>query len=160
MWPLFIAAPFKLSGPSATVTDGGVLPFGGRSLPVLRLTIAEHPQDWYVLYPDPETGRLRAIAYALAAEESHESRALIYTDFLPVDGVTLASRWTFYHWSSAGGITGDPVGRATLKNIQFVQPGDDFFAKPDDARELAMPTTTPATTEPTTEPSTAPASIP
>ncbi|HYO10674.1 MAG TPA: hypothetical protein VER17_17045 [Tepidisphaeraceae bacterium] len=140
-------------------------------------------EDWYVLYPDAETGRLRAVAYlatpgadgagadgastagtaegagisgiaggAGGAEgpgrdgPAHPPRALTYTDWQPLDGVTLATRWTFYQWTMDQGIIGDPIGRAVLKNLQFVDTPPGFFDQPTGAEPAPAPA--PATTGP------------
>lgn len=139
-------------------------------------------EDWYVLYPDAETGRLRAVAYlatpgadgagadgastAGTAEgagisgiegraggaggaqgpgrdgPAHPPRAVTYTDWQPLDGVTLATRWTFYQWTIDQGIIGDPIGRAVLKNLQFVDTPPGFFDQPTGAEPAPAPATT------------------
>ena len=58
--------------------------------------------------------------------------------------VTLPTRWTFYNFDAvASAIIGDPIGRATLRNLQFLQPAPDFFNKSDGAKEDRPPTTQP-----------------
>jgi hypothetical protein len=148
-WPFFIAAPFRLHDSGITIREGDTLPLGGRSIPTLRLDRSEvgFGNDWYILYPDPENGRLRAVAYLSTygkrPGETSDARAIVYSDFVTIEGVTLPSRWTLYKWSEEAGITGDPIGRASLKNIQFITPPAGFFNKPADAKEDPPPATQP-----------------
>ena len=159
LWPFLLSLPFRLHDPVVSVVDAGTMPLAGRDVPTLRLVYnadaaTDVPDDWYLLYPDVETNRLRSVTflstYGKQPGETLEPSAIVYTDFVALDGVTLATHWTFYKWTMQDGITGDPVGRATLKSLQFVQPGDDFFTPPASSREDPPPPT--ARLAPTTQP--------
>jgi hypothetical protein len=52
-----------------------------------------------------------------------------------VEGVLFSTSWTFWNWSQDRGIEGEPVGKARLSRIQFVQPKADAFTAPAGARE-------------------------
>jgi hypothetical protein len=133
-WPLFVSMPFMLHDRAAHVTDAGTMRLGGRSLHVVRATFDDR-KDWAILYPDPETDRLVAFVYAFGAEP----HAVVLSDYDRAAGVWLATRWTFFKWNEARGITGDPVGRATLRNIRFADVDDRIFIRPGDAREDVPP---------------------
>src|SRR5688572_8603528 len=66
-WPFFVGLPFNLKDKGSNVTDAGVLPLGGRSLRVISATFPRR-EDWTMLYPDPEHGRLCAIVYSFDFE--------------------------------------------------------------------------------------------
>jgi hypothetical protein len=152
-WPYFLSVPFKLRDGGVRIGWMGDQPLGeaagGKHYPALRLTFApgtgDAPRDWYILYRDPQTDRLKAMAYIVTygkapADRPEDPHAITYDDFRTIDGVTLATRWTFSDWVPGKGISGDPVGRATLKNIQFIAPPPGFFEKPaTGAREDALP---------------------
>ncbi|MHC4989647.1 MAG: hypothetical protein ACYTGC_01600, partial [Planctomycetota bacterium] len=85
-----------------------------------------------------------ALAYIVtygtpAAEAAKDPHAIVYEDFVTVEGVTIASRWTFRSWSAAEGIHGETLGTARLGNVRFVEANDASFARPKDAREDKLP---------------------
>jgi hypothetical protein len=138
-WPFFVGLPFDLKDRGSNVTDAGVLPLGGRSLRVISATFPGR-EDWTMLYPDPEHGRLCAILYSF----DFDPHTLILSDTETIDGVRLPTRWTFFKWDRASGVVGDPVGRATLRNMKFTRVSDDYFNPPPDAREDLPPAPRPA----------------
>jgi hypothetical protein len=159
IWPYFIAVPFKLRDGGVKVASLGEQPLAARMYPSLRLTFepgtGDSPRDWYLLYRDPETNRLKAMAYTTnyglpPGEKPDDPRAVVYDDFRDVQGATLATHWTFYRWVAGAGISGDPIGRATLRNLHFTTAPEGFFEKPEGAREDRVPGTfsTPPATRP------------
>ncbi|MEM8931563.1 MAG: hypothetical protein AAGE94_10325 [Acidobacteriota bacterium] len=148
-WPYFLAAPMKLDDPGTHVETLGDRPFAeGRALPAAKLTfdagVGDSPEDWYVLYRDPATDHLVGMAYIVtfgtAVEKAEEEpHAIVYSDPVEVDGVTLFQRWVFHDWSAEKGIFGDPIGRVELSNLRFVEPAANAFERPADAREEAAP---------------------
>src|SRR5687768_4548611 len=107
-WPYFLGVPFKLRDGGVRVGWMGDQPLGdGRQYPAIRLTFApgtgDAPRDWYILYRDPQTDRLRAMAYIVTYAKAPSDRpddphAILYDDFRTIAGVTLATRWTFRDW--------------------------------------------------------------
>jgi hypothetical protein len=148
-WPYFLAAPFKLRDPGAHLEDLGTRPHDGVEHPVARLTfdpgVGDSPDDWYVVYRDPATDRLAAMAYVVtyggrsAEEAGAEPHAITYHDFRQVDGVTLPTTWRLWNWSEEEGVHGDPIGEVTLAGLAFVTPPPDTFARPADAEEDPLP---------------------
>ncbi|MEO6436839.1 MAG: hypothetical protein ABIP55_13915 [Tepidisphaeraceae bacterium] len=144
LWPYLLALPFTLRDAGSTLTSEGPLLLGGKHYDALRVSFAGSPADWHVLYPDGETGRLKAIAFMAAFDpiprRGDEPHAVIYTDFTEIEGVPLAQHWMIYHWNRAQGTVGDPIARAALRNVRFVQPPPGFLDKPSaGAREDVMP---------------------
>lgn len=147
-WPYFLAAPMKLDDPGAHLEALGKRPFrDGKSLDAARLTfgdgVGDSPDDWYVVYRDDD-GQLAGMAYIVtfgksAEEAEKEPHAITYHDYKKVDGVSLATRWTFWNWNEKDGLVGEPIGKVTLDNIQFVEPAADAFKGPKDARKEAAP---------------------
>ncbi|MHC4318132.1 MAG: hypothetical protein ACYS1B_06285 [Planctomycetota bacterium] len=148
-WPSFLAAPFTLRGPGRRLVPTGPRPLGGVQHETALLTfdadVGYGPDDWYVIYEDPQTSLLAAMAYVVtyggvtAREAEGQPRAIVYHDVVTIDGVTLPLRWTFHHWSAEAGPRGDPIGEGTLANLRFVNPGARAFAVPAGVKEDRLP---------------------
>jgi hypothetical protein len=119
---------------------------------VARLTFAggtgDTPDDWYVLYRDPQTSRLAAMGYVVTwgrdlEQAEAEPHAIVYDDFTPVGGAMIPTTWRFYRWSLEDGIQGDPIGRLELTGVHLVESlaelPEGVFARPADARAEEMP---------------------
>jgi hypothetical protein len=147
-WPYFLAAPMKLRDPGSHLESLGRRPFrDGQSLETARMTfdpgVGDTPDDWYVLYR-AENGRLAAMAYIVtfgkgveAAER--EPHAIVYDDWVEVEGVSISTRWTFFAWSEERGIYGDPIGHVALDDPRFVTPDAGAFDPPPGARAEPLP---------------------
>jgi hypothetical protein len=143
-WSYFLTAPFKVGDPGTQLEELGAIPFtNGETRPAARLTfgagVGDSPEDWYVLYRDPVSGRLAAMAYIVTfgktrAEGEKEPHGILYQEETTVGGVTLATRWVFSNWSREAGFQGAPLGGGQLSNLKFVEPAADAFSKPADSR--------------------------
>ena len=150
-WPYFIAAPFKLADPGTSIEDAGKKPLDAhRILPAGKLTFSENvgdsPEDWYMVYRDPDNDRLAAMAYIVtygkSADDAEESpHMVIYETYEEVDGVTLPTRMSFWNWSPVMGKIGEPLGEVNVSGYQFIEPEDDLFTKPEGARIDPVPPT-------------------
>lgn len=147
-WPYFLAAPFKLRDPGTHLAPHGRRPLNGVTHVTALLTfdagIGDSPDDWYVIYQDPATDRLAAVAYIVTygtavAEAEKEPHVVVYEDYRTIDGVALSTRWVMYHWSLADGAFGEPIGEVTLGNVRFVEAAQRDFTRPDDSREDPLP---------------------
>ncbi len=147
-WPYFTALPMKLRDPGSHLQVIGRRALRGKSYEAARLTfdpgVGDTPDDWYVLYRDPPTGRLAAAAYIVtygkeAAAASKEPHAITYEDYRPVGGAHVATTWTFWHWKEGTGIAGRPIGSGKLTDLKFVEPAPDAFTRPSAAREDKLP---------------------
>ncbi|MBI4483180.1 MAG: hypothetical protein HY652_09840 [Acidobacteria bacterium] len=148
-WPYFLAAPMKLHDPGTKLAVLGPRELRGTSYQAARLTfqsgVGDTPDDWYLVYVDPRNHRLHALAYIVtygqgAEEAAKDPHAITYDDSVTVDGVTLSTTWTLWHWSEDKGIHGDPIGKGKVANLEFVVPSPDAFSKPEDAHVDALPT--------------------
>ncbi|MEM7625297.1 MAG: hypothetical protein AAF333_06685 [Planctomycetota bacterium] len=149
-WPYFVAVPYKLDDPGTHHTDTGPHPIRGDQERLLGVKITfdagvgDTPDDWYMSFADPDTGRLTALSYIVTygtpTEEANKKPSIVlYDDFVEVAGVPFATTWTFHFWNPDTGIDGEPKGTAKLSDISFVTPPDDAFVKPAGAVEAKAP---------------------
>ena len=151
-WPYFLAAPYKLRDPGSLLTPHGRHPIDGIDHVTARLTfdsgIGDTPDDWYVIYEDPETSRLAAMSYIVTygttvQEAGQEPHAIVYEDFEEVDGAAISTRWTFHHWTLEKGPGSPLMAGAQLANLRFEDLDESAFERPPDAREAPLPKMTP-----------------
>lgn len=141
-WQYFFAMPFKL-------TDAGTI-WDQKQMRVLdsakyesaklsfRSNIGDSPDDWYIVYKDAETERLKAAAYIVtfskdlqkAEEDPH---AIVYSKYKMVQGVAFATQWNFYNWNEETGL-GEQLGSAEITNIKFFSPEENTFKIPENAK--------------------------
>ncbi len=149
-WPYFLAAPFKLRDPGVHLEDRGeMLLQDGRKMPAVKVTFdpgtGDAPDDWYIVYRDPRTDRVAALAYIVTYGKSveqaeKEPHVAIYEDYQTVDGVALPTRIRFYDWSEDKGAYGDALGEVVVESMRFRDDlSDDAFVKPAGAREDKLP---------------------
>lgn len=149
-WPYFALVPFKLRDGGTTLADAGTLPLdAARSLPAMKLTFApgtgDAPDDWYLVYHEPDTYRVVGLAYIVTYGKTAEqaaaaaTHAVVYSDFQTFDGVTFPTTWTFHKWIEGKGAVGDPLGVAKFTNVRFGPADEKLFAKPADAKEDPLP---------------------
>jgi hypothetical protein len=146
-WPYFMAAPFKLRDPGSHLEDMGAMPAHGSEHRAVKLTfdegVGDAPDDWYIVYEDPETGLVCGMAYIVTfhsgGEGDHNPHAIVYKDQENEDGALIATKWEFMAWSEEEGPHGDPVGEAHLSHVRFVEPPDSAFERPEDSVEVPMP---------------------
>lgn len=94
--------------------------------------VGDTPDDYYVLYVDPETHRLKATEYivtyrALLPEgvEATEPHVLVYDEFATVDGLVVPTHYTIYKQD------GSVYGTSAIR--------DWSFERPFDASRMTMP---------------------
>lgn len=149
-WPWFLISPFKLGGADVRLTllDEDRLWLRGEACPVIKETFAptagDAPDDWYILFMDPTSHRLKAqayiVTYSTPAEQAEQSPHLIlYDDYELVDGIALSTAWSFWNWTRERGVFGPPLGHATIGELRFVPLAADTFRVPDDAKLLPLP---------------------
>jgi hypothetical protein len=147
-WPYFLAAPFKLDDPGATLgrTERGMLNL--RLYDSAKLTFApgtgDSPDDWFQVFANLRTGRLDAMGYIVTygrtvEEAEARPRVVQYEAVIAVGDARLPTMWTFSEWDPKSGNIGKSVGTCRLDNLEFVTPADDAFDKPADAREDPKP---------------------
>lgn len=144
-WPYFVAAPFKLDDTGANAENTGKKKLRGQEYDTVKITfdsgVGDSPDDWYIAYQDPETKALLSMSYIVTygGKKGGDAHAIVYEDFKTVDGVVFATKWSFYKWSEATGIKGEPIGQGTLSDIKFVNLSGDEFIRPENSVEDKLP---------------------
>lgn len=142
-WQYFFSLPFKLTDPGTRWEQMESMKMDNNTYDLGKLSfeanVGDAPDDWYVLYQERETGLLHAAGYIVtfgsgdqekAAQDPH---AIVYSNYKVVDGVPIATKWTFHKWSLKDGF-GEKLGEATLSNIVFFNAEDKLFEKPENSK--------------------------
>ena len=145
-WSYFLMAPYKVADPGTHFEVLGEQEMRKEEMAMAgRLTfdagIGDSPDDWYILYTDPQTHLLRAVSYivtyASPAEEA-EPHAMVYEDYQPVAGVQIPTKWSLFGWSEAEGIGESLNTTVTLTDVAFVQ-AESLFEAPAKGYKLPLP---------------------
>ena len=143
-WQYFFFLPFKLTDPGTRWQEMGPQKTEGTIFNTGKLTFnsntGDTPNDWYIVYQDPESGFLHAAAYIVtfgsdkekAAQNPH---AIVYKDYKVVNGVPFATTWEFHRWSKENGI-GDKIGEAKISDIVLFPGKDNLFEKPENSKVI------------------------
>lgn len=139
-WPYFFLFPYKLSDPGTQWQPYADGELNGTTYEPHQLTfkagVGDDPEDWYIVYANPQQQLIDVAAYIVTAGSSREEaekdpHAISYHAYQEVEGVPIATHWTFWSWRKEGGLT-EELGKASLSNIKFVNPDADFFKAPED----------------------------
>ena len=143
-WQYFFAMPFKLTDPGTIWDKEQKRTLDSLEYDTARLSfesnVGDSPDDWYVVYKDPQTNRLKAASYIVTFSKEREKaeedpHAIIYSDYKSFKNVDLATNWTFHNWNEEDGF-GEKLGEATLSNFNFFQPEEGYFEVPDSAKTV------------------------
>jgi len=138
-WMYFLLFPTKLSDEGTVWSDVEELQLNSETFNTQKLTFkpdtGDAPDDWYVVYSDPKTHLIEYAGYIVTVNKSKakaelDPHAIGYSDFENIDGVPIATTWTFYEWNKTDGLKAE-IGDATLSNIRFISPNDETFKVPD-----------------------------
>ncbi|HEA29265.1 MAG TPA: hypothetical protein ENH91_04615 [Leeuwenhoekiella sp.] len=138
-WPYFFALPYKLSDSGAKLETTGQKELEGKAHETYKLTFdagtGDTPDDWYIIYLN-EDRTIHAAAYIVTfgkgrAKAEKDPHCIVYGDYSKVQGVPIATSWKFYNWSEAKGLQGEPIGEASLTNMNFTNPGRNLFEQPE-----------------------------
>ncbi|MFV8224665.1 DUF6503 family protein [Christiangramia aquimixticola] len=141
-WQYFFAMPFKLTDPGTVWEDSVNRKLDGIVYETAKLSFkqdtGDSPDDWYIIYKDPETNLLKAAAYIVTfntgkASAENNPHVIEYSDYTVVENVSLAQTWTFHDWDEENG-PGKILGRASISNINFFIPKENYFKIPADAQ--------------------------
>lgn len=143
-WPNFIAVPFKLGDADVQVGPTESRTLAGQTYDTARLTLppgqSDSANDWYIVYADPKTHRVHAMAYLFTHgrkldDIDNNPHAITYYDFKEFSGIVIPTSWRFWQWNPTEGIFGKPIGSGRIYNLEFVTPKANAFVKPTGARE-------------------------
>lgn len=145
-WPYFFAIPYKLSDPGTRWLKSEFSSLNDQPYEVFRLefdqNIGDAPDDWYVVYANPESHLLEVAAYIVTFGQSQDKaeedpHAIKYENFKMIDGVSIARKWTFWGWDGQKGLT-EKLGEATINNLNFFHPDPTIYQKPQNAKVVEM----------------------
>ncbi len=145
-WQYFFMAPFKFSDPGTQWELMGEGTMKGATYDCAKLTFksgtGDSPDDWYLVYKAPEKHILRAMAYIVTLgktqeEAEKEPHAISYHQYEPIAGIPIATEWRFWMWYEEQGF-GEQIGLANIRNVRFVDPEEDFFQAPKDAKAIKL----------------------
>lgn len=146
-WPYFLAAPYKFKDPGAKVDTMGAHPLFDTQMPAAKMVFTEAvgdtPDDWYVLYRNPENDRLRGMAYIVTfgttvEDASAEPHLIAYEDYQDIEGIPVPFTWTFWNWSQEEGEK-DQIGEVKISNFSFVEVEDEVFQTPENFKMAELP---------------------
>ncbi|MBQ4822842.1 DUF6503 family protein [Aquimarina sp. MMG016] len=147
-WTYFFGMPYKLSDPGTQWELQQDRDLDKKSYNTAKLTFeagtGDAPDDWYVIYTEPNTKVLTASAYIVSfgsggdtAKAEEDPHAIYYKDFTTVSGIPFATKWDFYGWTSEKGIT-DKLGEAMITNITFIDDEGVIFQVPEKSKEIKL----------------------
>lgn len=146
-WSYFFAMPYKLTDPGANWEITGPKMLDGKEYLTGKLTFEENvgdsPDDWYLVYVDPDTRLLHAAAYIVTYGDKTKAKAeedphiIVYTDYREIEGIPIAHRWDFHAWSEAEGL-GDKLGECTFSDVKFTQASGDFYEAPESGSKRVL----------------------
>ncbi len=145
-WSYFFLFPYKLSDPGTRWLDYPNRTLNGQDYLVKKLTFEENigdsPDDWYVVYVDPEKQRIRYAAYIITLYKSQQvaeedPHAIEYTDYRMVNNIPIAHQWTFWEWRENEPL-GKKLGTAKLSQIQFKNLSADFYKASQGAKKITL----------------------
>ncbi len=137
-WSYFLLLPYKLTDEGTKYSSFTSDSLNNEKYLTQKLSfgsgVGDAPDDWYILYADEKTKLLTAAAYIVTKgknieEAEKEPHAIKYEDYITVDGIPFASKWTFWDWSEKEGLS-NQLGNANITNIKFID--DASFEAPKD----------------------------
>ncbi|MGA8854851.1 MAG: hypothetical protein WB492_11805 [Christiangramia sp.] len=143
-WQYFFAMPFKLTDPGTVWEKQQPRILDSTKYETARLSfrsnIGDSPDDWYLIYKDPETNRLKAAAYIVTFSTEKEKaeqhpHAIVYSDYKTIDDVAVATKWSFHNWDMEKGF-GEKLGEASISNISFFKPEKGYFKASKNSKEV------------------------
>ncbi|MBT8296476.1 MAG: hypothetical protein KJO51_08670 [Gramella sp.] len=137
-WQYFFAMPFKLTDPGTVWDKTQPKTLDSLEYDTAKLSfksnVGDSPDDWYVVYKDSKTNRLKAAAYIVTFSQDPEKaeenpHAIVYDEYKSIENIDLATKWSFHDWNEEEGI-GKKLGEASLSNFRFFSPDANYFAVP------------------------------
>lgn len=137
-WAYFYMLPYKLNDPGTVWNDYPDKKLSDKVYLTSKLSFepgtGDAPDDWYVLYADPDSKLLQVAAYIVTAgkdkaEAEKDPHAIEYLNYQNTGGIPIATEWKFWGWQADQGLT-DQLGNANLSNIQLLKSAGDLFTPP------------------------------
>ena len=137
-WAYFYMLPYKLNDPGTVWNDYPDKKLNDKTYLTSKLSFepgtGDAPDDWYVLYADPDSKLLQVAAYIVTAgqdqaEAEKDPHAIEYLNYQTTGGIPIATEWKFWGWQADQGLT-DQLGNANLSNIRLLKSAGDVFTPP------------------------------
>jgi len=139
----FVGMPFVVADPGAKHELLEDAELDGERYRIVKVTYedgtGDAPDDYYVLYLDPETHRLAALRYVVsypgffAPGEHSPEKIMRYSEYAEVGGLLLAGRLDTSRWDPESG-PGDVVTQITVTRVGVGETyAPDLFDMPADA---------------------------
>jgi hypothetical protein len=144
-WRRMLFTQFNLAESGVRVGEPQEMTLGEQKFPAIEARFdpisGQAKDDWIILYPDPGTLRLNAVAYRLAAgfpqtESFVNPRVATLYDYKTIDGVKVSTLWQFWQWNRTIGYFGRPVGVARISDIRFGRTPAGVFDVPSSAHRV------------------------
>ncbi|WP_121666612.1 DUF6503 family protein [Mesonia aquimarina] len=144
-WSYFFMMPHKLTDPGTVWKNKKERELNEKKYNSAKLSfqqnIGDAPDDWYVVYADKNTNLLKAAAYIVTFGKDIEKaeknpHAIVYENYITVDGIPFSNYWKFFNWSEEKGIYGKPIGEALIKNISLKEVSEGEFSVPKTAIKI------------------------
>lgn len=138
-WSYFFLFPYKLSDQGTQWSEFGKHKLNGTTYNTQKLSFkqgtGETPEDWYFVYSDTDNKLINTAAYIVTfgknvKKAESDPHAIKYDEYIYVDGIPMATRWTFWEWNKASGIS-NQLGEATISNIKFINTPKNFYQVPE-----------------------------
>lgn len=138
----FVGIPFVLADPGVKLAGMEPIELEGKRYNRIKATFeagtGDAPDDYYVLYLEPKTSRVRAVSYIVSykgffPEGGHSPEKLMYYDGdQTIEGITLPTHYRTF--SMKDGLPVEHVTDVTLTDVSFKpETLDSAFDKPPEA---------------------------
>ncbi|KAA3604126.1 MAG: hypothetical protein DWQ06_05090 [Calditrichaeota bacterium] len=137
-WSYFFLFPYKLSDSGTKWSEFEATELDSKKYNSKKLSFesgtGDAPDDWYIVYSDKDDKLLKIGAYIVTAGKTKEEaekdpHAIEYSDFTVIDGVPIATSWTFWGWTKEEGLT-KKLGKAKITNVKFLDLKEEYFIPP------------------------------
>jgi len=146
-WPYFFALPYKLDDPGANWEPQGDMQLNQATFETGKLTfdpgVGDAPDDWYLVYADPDQHLVRTAAYIVTYGKStdkanEDPHAISYESYELFDDIPIATEWTFWQWREDEGLV-KALMKGRISDVRFAQLDDSLFTPPEDSKRVEAP---------------------
>lgn len=143
-WSYFLGLPYKLNDQGTIWSNFEENKWGTKNFDTGKLTFesgtGDAPDDWYIIYKNPETNMLGGAAYIVTfgkgkEKAEKEPHAIKYNKIKLIKSIPIATNWTFYMWSLKKGYE-KVIGEVKLSNIKFINEAE--FIVPQKAKKVKV----------------------
>lgn len=128
----FSLVPFVFTDPGTILEDQGPVTFQNTLYQAVKVTyesgIGDTPEDYYVLYLDPESYEVKMMSYIVSFPafrngkqvQELEPHVIVYRDYQEVEGLKMPHSFAFYNWNEGMIDLGEkPRGEAQFSQLKL-----------------------------------------